>query len=279
MTLLPVCCRVFFCGLLAFILSGCFSNLSNELDEQKEPYFLKGKSRVSSMDYRGAVEAFEKALEVNPRSASAHFELGVLYYQRMQDFAAAIYHFERHLRLRPDSPMGEIVAGHIQACKLELLKTVPFSLMNQTVERELTTQNQALRQELDSIKQQLAHQSNLLAQARRVPPPADGYPDNSGNFSPSERPAPAFPRPAPQERFVPPVNSNPEIAQRPFAPATGPHPGAVRTYRVKPGDTPFSIARMHGLRHWQELTPLNPGLTDPTKLQAGQVLRIPAAQP
>jgi hypothetical protein len=278
MTLLPVCRRGFICALLAFSLGGCFSNLSNELDEQKEPYFLKGKSRLSSMDYRGAMEAFEKALEVNPRSASAHFELGVLYYQRMQDFAAAIYHFERHLRLRPDSPMGEIVAGHIQACKLELLQTVPFSLVNQTVERELTKQNLALRQEMESLKQQLAQQSTLLAQAQRIPPPVEQ--PSSANFSPWERPAPGPARQPAPERPVLPVNSSLEIAQRPFSPAASPsHPGAVRTYRVRPGDTPFSIARMHGLRHWQELTPLNPGLTDPTKLQAGQVLRIPPAQP
>ena len=96
-----------FCGIAALALclaaGGCLPSSSNPLDEQREPHFLTGKSRVNSMDYEGAVEAFEKALEVNPHSASAHFELGLLYENNEQDFAAAIYHFDRFLKLRPNS--------------------------------------------------------------------------------------------------------------------------------------------------------------------------------
>src|SRR5882672_3683534 len=84
--------------LLCLSMGGCLPSGRNPLDEQKEPHFLTGKSRVASMDYKGAVEAFEKALEVNPRSASAHFELGLLYEKNEMDYAAAIYHFDRFLR-------------------------------------------------------------------------------------------------------------------------------------------------------------------------------------
>ena len=82
-----------FCGLAALALAlaggGCLPSGSNPLEEQREPHFLAGKSRVNSMDYEGAAEAFEKALEVNPRSAAAHFELGLLCENNRQDFAAA----------------------------------------------------------------------------------------------------------------------------------------------------------------------------------------------
>ena len=62
--------------LAGLLLSGCLPSAPG--DEEKEPYFLAGKSRVNTMDFKGAVESFEKAVEVNPKSAPAHFELGWL---------------------------------------------------------------------------------------------------------------------------------------------------------------------------------------------------------
>ena len=77
--------------LLCLGLTGCFLSGENQLDEQKEPHFLTGKKRMNSLDHKGAVEAFEKALEINPRSASAHFELALLFEQKEDDYAAAVY--------------------------------------------------------------------------------------------------------------------------------------------------------------------------------------------
>ena len=50
------------------------------------------------MDYKGAIESFSKALEVNPRSAKAHFELGWLYEEKDPDPAAADRDSGRTLR-------------------------------------------------------------------------------------------------------------------------------------------------------------------------------------
>ena len=66
--------------LLGWMLSGCLPSAPR--DEEREPYFLAGKSRVNTMDFKGAVESFERAVEVNPKSAPAHFELGWLYDQK-----------------------------------------------------------------------------------------------------------------------------------------------------------------------------------------------------
>ena len=77
------------------VLGGCVPPAPG--DEEKEPYFLAGKGRVSTMDFTGAIQSFEKALEVNPKSAPAHFELALLYDQKEPDPAAAVYHYERYL--------------------------------------------------------------------------------------------------------------------------------------------------------------------------------------
>src|SRR5436305_6652608 len=91
------------CHAIAFIastllLAGCAPSSQTRGDEEKEPHFMAGKSRVSTLDFPGAVESFEKALEVNPRSAAAHFELACLFEEREGDPATAIYHYQRYLK-------------------------------------------------------------------------------------------------------------------------------------------------------------------------------------
>src|ERR1043165_5602231 len=65
--------------LICLAFAGCHPGSQGVIDEQKEPYFLAAKKRIQERDSQGAIEYFEKALDVNPRSASAHAELGMLY--------------------------------------------------------------------------------------------------------------------------------------------------------------------------------------------------------
>src|SRR5438445_13614096 len=111
-------------ALLGFsLLSGCLPAGRSSLDEEKEPHFLKGKRLLNALDDKGAIAAFEKAIETNPYSACAHFELGCLFEKRETDPAAAIYHYERYLKLRPKAENPEIINDHILACKQELART------------------------------------------------------------------------------------------------------------------------------------------------------------
>src|SRR5258705_12755940 len=89
------------------LVFGCSPAREAQMDEQRNPYFLEGKDRLGSRDYKGAIAAFEKALEVNPRSPMAHFELAVLYEQhsdqREDDYVAALSHYNQAVRLRPNA--------------------------------------------------------------------------------------------------------------------------------------------------------------------------------
>ena len=60
-------------GLGGAALAGCTPSGGGQADEEREPHFLEGKSRVSSMDYKAAIESFEESLEANP-----HFGVGPL---------------------------------------------------------------------------------------------------------------------------------------------------------------------------------------------------------
>jgi tetratricopeptide (TPR) repeat protein len=127
------------CALLllaGFVLSGCLRSAQSRQDEEKESHFLLGRSRVSAMDYQGAIESFGKALEVNPKSAAAHFELACLFENRETDPAAGIYHYQQYLKLRPKAENGEFVNQHILALKQELVKTVSLGPVTERQQHE-----------------------------------------------------------------------------------------------------------------------------------------------
>ena len=147
--------------LLCLFVSGCFPDSESQMDERKEPNFISGMNLISAMDYQGAIEAFEKALEVNPRSASAHFELGWLYEEKAAepDPAAAIYHYDRYLKISPHSDKADVVRQIINRCKLELASSVSTAgPVPSSAQRELDhvlAENKDLQNRLAALQTQL----------------------------------------------------------------------------------------------------------------------------
>src|SRR4051794_33834490 len=94
-------------SLIGCLLIGCVPAGDVQVDEQKDPPYQRGRGLVSNQDFKGAIAEFEKALEANPRSASAHFELGWLCAEKTKDYAEAIYHYRKHLALQPNSENAE----------------------------------------------------------------------------------------------------------------------------------------------------------------------------
>ena len=237
---------------LALLLgaAGCGPMADSSSEEQREAHFLNGKARVQAFDFNGAIEAFEKAVEVNPRNASAHFELGILYEQRANDFAAAIYHYERFLRQQPDSPHTETVRQRITACKQELARTVSLAPVTQSMQRDF----ERLAAENLQLKKQVEQLQELLG--RRAAAPAAPL-----NLARNDSP---------------PAALNLPVAPR-ATPAAAPDPPAAlraRTYTVQKGDTPTLIAKKFNVK-LDAFMAANPKL-DPRRMQIGQTLNIPA---
>ena len=223
-------------------LCGCFPPPQTKLDENKNPYLLEGKARVAARDYKGAIDAFEKALEVHPRSALAHFELGMLYEQHSdqteKDYINAMYHYQEVLRLRPAGVYPHDNAKvRIASCKQELVKAESLAPVYYAMEREL----QRLKQENQDLRAQL---EVFQSQGTRVAP-APVVPQRVA-FAGS-------PSPAPELRAAPP---------------------AFKQHVVKPKETVASIARAHQVSQ-QSIIEANPGL-QPKRLQLGQTIKIPA---
>src|SRR5947199_8251906 len=84
--------------LLCLGWSGCSPSGESGLDEEKESNYLVGRSRKSAQNYTGAIEAFEQALEANPRCAAENLELVLIYYQNFtRQLQRPTYHLEQCL--------------------------------------------------------------------------------------------------------------------------------------------------------------------------------------
>ena len=237
-------------------VNGCLPSDSSPLDEEKEPHFVLGKSRVNAMDYAGAVEAFGESLEANPHSAAAHFQLACLFDQKESDPAAAIYHYQEFLRLNPKADNAEVIQQRIYSCKQQLAADVlplPSAPAAQKQLEDLAEKNHQLSDENEKWRAYYAAQQAAQKNSPTTLP---------NNFAPTGNPTPDDISAAP---------ANVPAAK----PATVAHTQVAkpRTHTVAAGETLAAIARKSGVS-LAAIEAANPGVT-PKKLRVGQALNLP----
>ena len=264
---------------LCVAASGCSRTAETTLDEQQNPHYRAGKEKLSGLDYKGAIESFERAVEDNPRSVLAHFELGVLFEQHANDYAAALYHYNKALKLRPGEYPAENIRQRIPACKQELLKADSLAIVNPTGLRE----TERLREEVAAFRKEntdLRKQVEVLQAHLATRPPAGvaGVPvarARETHFTPAVFTGMAT-NSNPAARTDPggsPVVVAIGASDRARADSAG--ASRVRTHTVKAGETPFGISRQYRVK-LNALLSANPSV-EPTRIRVGQLLNIPAS--
>jgi len=258
---------------LAVALGGCTPDDPSQMDEEKESHFVLGRSRVNSLDYAGAIEAFQESLEANPHSAAAHFQLACLFDTKIPDAAAAIYHYQEYLRLNPRADNAEVVRQRIYSCKQQLTADVmPLPSTPATVKQieDLTEKNRRLQADLDKLH---ADYAALQAAAAARPAPTSYAPDDvSGPETANSGGTPANSTSAGTSATA----SSGKTGGRATVVKTstlGKPAVRSRTHTVAPGETLAGIARKYGVS-LSALQSANPGIS-PRKLKAGQTLNIP----
>jgi tetratricopeptide (TPR) repeat protein len=237
---------------------------------------------VNSQEYNAAKEELEKALETNPRSAAAHYELGCLCDTKLNDYAAAIYHYEQMLSLDSNSPRAPLVKERIRGCKLELAET-EFPLPNsQNLQREvnnLMEENRLLKRQLDEARGHPG--TNFPAPpaptAAQTPGGLAGGPVAGSDRRAGQTPQPYSPggsavSPAPGSNTIPVVqpltgSSTARVAQ------AGTETNHPRTYIVQAKDSIYSIASRYGVKV-SAVEAVNPNV-NPNHLRIGQSLNLP----
>jgi tetratricopeptide (TPR) repeat protein len=253
--------------------AGCSQMDQGPADEEKEPHYVLGKSRVNAFNYPGAIEAFEESLEANPHSAQAHYQLAMLYDNQVSDPAAAIYHYQQYLKYDPRAENGDAVAGRIAACKQQLATDVlqlPSAPAVQQQLEKLTEENRRLHEQL--AQWQAYYEAQQAAAKTNPPIPRSSIPTTptATSLTPEDiTPATTVPT-----TFTTTTSTTGAVANthRATTPRTGIR---SRTHIVAGGETLASIARKEGIADWHTLEEANPGV-NPRKLKAGQVLNVPA---
>lgn len=239
--------------LLLMSLNGCMPSSQGEVDEEKEPHFIAGRNAINSRDFAGAIEEFEKALEVNPRNSRAHAELGWLYEEKESDAAAAIYHYQKYLKLRPESRNAEVIRQRIINCKQDLAKTVlplPITPGMQRQFDQLFEENKRLKDEIERWKAYAASRAAVVTNPTSVRSTLPNDQASSGNYLPDATPVRT------------PVDTH------------QPSTATMKTHIVQAGETPAAIARRYGVR-LTALLSANPGL-EPRHMRVGQTINVPA---
>lgn len=244
---------MFVAAALGVVVSACGTRANRVVDEEKEPYYLKGQEYLRQLNHEDAIVAFHQALEVNPRSSAAHKELGILYEKHENDPAASIYHYRRFLKLNPESPIAKDIADRVSGCQIDLVEEMKDSGAHERRQRELADLKGKLthlaqkyekaRYENDVLRQRLRAINPRLA---KVTPP----------------PTPTGPQKSPVAKTKAPPR---------------PPPPSQRRHKVKPKENPTSIARKYAIPV-KRLMAANPGV-DPRRMRVGQMLKIPAVQP
>lgn len=276
-------------------MTGCTdSGQRTYASEADEPAYREAQSLQKAGRRREALQAYLKVIERRGDDApESHLEAGLLYQQYFRDPLAAIFHYQRFLAARLNSPQAPMVKQRIDSAKREFAQTLPARPIEEQAQRvDLIAALDKLKLENDQLKQQLAdlqagrgtgplpvvdagredlpsiateaaEAGFTLSLDRRVPTVSTGA-------SRSNRPAPATPA-ASAPAVARPAGVLPQVGQAQAA-------RSARAHTVQKGDTLSSLSqRYYGNRtRWRDIYQANRSvMKSETDLKVGAQLVIP----
>jgi tetratricopeptide (TPR) repeat protein len=250
------CLATLLVGCAGFL--GCAPVVEAPQDEQQNPFYRVGKERVQNRDFAGAIEAFEKAVQLSPHSVLGHYELALLLEQHKFDYAAAIYHYNKVVELRDKGYPADNARVRIPVCKQELAKSEAMGSIMPSLPQQfekLRDENERLLRLVETQKVQMAALHLQLSTTRTA---------LASNQAFIERRLPAAAPGATPGRGL-----TPQVSDR-----SGFPPAGTRVHRVRERETLAAIARTYRVR-LEALVAANPGV-NPKRLKVGQALTIPS---
>lgn len=293
-------------------LAGC--DMANkeeaQYDDARNPKYKQAQQDLDNNNPAAAVADYEAALGLNPKLAGAHYELGILYGDKLSEPVGAIFHFKKFLELAPTSDKADQVRAWIDKQSQTFAASLPNSPAQSADDyAKLQADNAALKKQVDDAAKTIAQLQGQLAAAGKhhaaaaAPPPAPvvagtspapalhSTPAMSVTDSPgataaahaaaTEAPAPTNAVPTGPQRALPVDLAHPEVGAEPAA--TGTHAastGGSRSYKIVAGDSLWKIAHKeypgdtkNGIDKIKEAN--KDILIEGKPLKIGQVLVIP----
>ena len=233
--------------------SGCAPSGEDVVSETDEKQYQLGQDYKSQGRMENALDAFLRVIDARRDAAESHLEAGYIYLRTMKDPVRAIYHFNRYLQFKPQSPQSAQVRQLIETAQKEFARQLPAEPFEGELDRidlmdlvkTLKLENDDLKRELMGAIARVDQLENVLGKARRATP-------------------------------VQSVNSSNTLS--PIS-ESSPDPNSVpRTYTVQSGDTLSAISkRFYGTssRYIDIFQANRDRLSSEGALRVGQVIRIP----
>lgn len=246
--------------------SACAPSDVEIVSETDEKQYQLAQDYKSQGRVEEALSAFHRVIDARRDSPESHFEAGYIYLNELKDPVRAIYHFDRYLQFKPNSPQATQVRQLIETAQKEFARQLPAQPYQGELDRiDLMELVKHLKQENDSLKRDLMtaearvdQLQGVVGQARRAPV--------------AQQPQPVA---ANQRQPVRVQTQQPRTA----AATTSPDPATVpRTHTVQSGDTLSTISsRYYGTpSRWIDIYQANRDrLRSENALKVGQVIRIP----
>ena len=90
-------------AVLVVAVLSCAAVASAEISPEAVQRKEAGNQFLRQRQYQAARDQYLAALQHEPGYADAHYNLGVIYFFRLQDYPRALVHFVEYTRLRPDA--------------------------------------------------------------------------------------------------------------------------------------------------------------------------------
>jgi LysM repeat protein len=247
-------------GTVAALCCGCEQTTTptqvSGPDLERAPEYLQARRSYDLHEFKASAQQYEKLLATNPDFAKGHFEVALLYDDKLADPVMAVYHYRRFIELEPNSEKRQLVEDFIERAKVSLVAKLPQSAITDPAEvSRLRDQNAALMRENEVLKARVADLENAAAAASA----------RTQTVTATEVEQVAQPMP-------PPTN----VVVAPSPPNTGETPS--RMHVVQKGDTLQAIAlKYYGTRSaWTKIYEANKGaLPNKDQIKVGQQLVIP----
>jgi LysM repeat protein len=102
-------------------------------------------------DFERAVNLYEAALDDSPRGAEVHYQLALLYDDKLNDPVSALHHFKRYLAINPNGPHAKDVRDSIKRDEIAALTALSGdSVITRTEAARLRNENLTLHKELEA---------------------------------------------------------------------------------------------------------------------------------
>lgn len=137
----------------ALTLAGCDKLITDKPKDKIEAAL----QRVKANDLPGAIKLYESALDGTPETAIVHYQLAVLYDDKLNQPADSLHHFSRYLELAPEGSFAKEAAAYKKEAALKLTRsTVTGGPAPQAELVRLKNENISLQKQLLEAKQRLA---------------------------------------------------------------------------------------------------------------------------